>query len=133
MNNIFNYLEKKKGKPIPFLYKLLYNLLLNENDLIHNGNLNLFGTNITSLPDNLTINGDLNLYGTNISELPNNLTVNGWLYLTHTKITSLPNNLTINGWLYLTHTNISELPDEVIANSNDLIVIDNNNSIKKYK
>ena len=39
------------------------------------GNLYLRGTNITTLPDNLTVGGNLYLEGTNITSLPDNLTV----------------------------------------------------------
>ena len=37
--------------------------------------------------------GSLNLSGTKITSLPDNLTVGGSLYLISTKITSLPDNL----------------------------------------
>ena len=46
------------------------------------GNLDLCGTQITSLPDNLTIGGNLNLRGTQITSLPNNLTVGDKVYFT---------------------------------------------------
>jgi len=61
------------------------------------GNLDLNGTNITSLPDDLTVDGSLYLEGTNITSLPDNLTVGGSLYLKGTNITSLPSNLTVGG------------------------------------
>ena len=68
------------------------------------------GTNISSLPDNLTVGGYLGLYGTNISSLPDNLTVGGYLDLRETNISSLPANLTVGGDLDLRETNISSLP-----------------------
>jgi hypothetical protein len=46
-----------------------------------NGNVNLSGTNITSLPNNLTIGGDFDLSKTKLNELPDNLTVKGVLNL----------------------------------------------------
>ena len=52
------------------------------------GDLNLYGTGITSLPDNLTVGGRLDLYGTGITSLPDNLTVGGWLDLEGTGITN---------------------------------------------
>ena len=55
------------------------------------GNLDLSNTNITALPDNLTVGGWLCLSGTNITALPDNLTVGGWLDLSDTNITN-PNN-----------------------------------------
>ena len=50
------------------------------------GWLDLEGTNITALPDNLTVGGSLDLRGTNITALPDNLTVGGWLDLEGTNI-----------------------------------------------
>ena len=51
------------------------------------GNLYLRGTQITALPDNLTVGGWLDLSGTQITALPDNLTVGGSLYLRGTQIT----------------------------------------------
>ncbi len=52
-------------------------------------------------------NGSLNLRGTQISSLPDNLTVSGWLDLSNTQITALPSNLTVGGSLYLRGTQIT--------------------------
>ena len=75
------------------------------------GNLNLNHTQITSLPDGLTVRGDLDLEGTPITSLPDNLTVGGCLYLHKTKITSLPNNLAVEGNIFLDGTPITSLPN----------------------
>ena len=79
----------------------------------NNGNLDLSGTNITTLPDNLTVGGWLDLSGTKITALPDNLTVGGSLYLSGTNITTLPDNLTVGGALDLSVTNITTLPDNL--------------------
>ena len=50
------------------------------------GSLYLRGTQITSLPDGLTVGGYLDLSGTQITSLPDGLTVGGWLDLRGTKI-----------------------------------------------
>ena len=50
--------------------------------------------------------GWLDLSGTQITELPDNLTVGGWLDLRNTQITELPDNLTVGGWLDLRNTQI---------------------------
>ena len=55
--------------------------------------------------------GDLNLRGTQITSLPEGLTVGGSLYLSHTPITALPEGLTVGGWLYLRGTPITALPE----------------------
>ena len=62
-------LEKKDGK------------------LHYGGYLDLQGTGITSLPENLTVGGSLYLQGTGITSLPENLTVGGSLNLQGTGIT----------------------------------------------
>ena len=77
------------------------------------GWLDLSGTSITALPDNLTVGGNLYLRGTSITALPDNLTVGGCLDLSHTSITALPDNLTVGGWLDLSHTSITALPDNL--------------------
>ena len=71
------------------------------------GDLDLRGTGITALPDNLTVGGYLYLSGTGITALPDNLTVGGYLYLNGTGITALPDNLTVGGSLYLSGTGIT--------------------------
>lgn len=73
-----------------------------------NGDLYLSGTQITSLPDNLTVGGGLYLRNTQITALPDNLTVGGSLDLSETQITALPDNLTVGGWVYLSGTPITE-------------------------
>ena len=60
---------------------------LNELMEQNGGSLYLSGTQITSLPDNLTVGGWLDLSGTQITSLPDNLTVDGSLYLRGTQIT----------------------------------------------
>ncbi len=81
----------------------------------------LRGTQITSLPDNLTVGGYLDLEGTQITSLPDNLTVGGSLDLEGTQITSLPDNLTVGGDLYLEGTQITSLPDNLtVGGSLDL-------------
>ena len=77
------------------------------------GNLDLRGTPITALPDNLTVGGSLDLRGTLITALPDNLTVGGSLCLSGTPITALPNNLTVGRCLCLSGTLITALPDNL--------------------
>ena len=77
------------------------------------GDLYLSGTQITALPDNLTVHGALYLSGTAITALPDNLTVHRDLYLNGTPITALPDNLKVGGNLYLGGTQITALPDNL--------------------
>jgi hypothetical protein len=78
------------------------------------GSLDIWGTNITSLPDNLTVGESLDLGGTPITSLPDNLTVGGSLGLRDTPITSLPDNLTVGRSLFLEGTPITSLPDNLV-------------------
>ena len=78
-----------------------------------NGNLDLSNTQITSLPDNLTVEGWLDLSNTQITSLPDNLTIGGDLYLRNTPITSLPDNLSVGRNLNLSNTQITSLPDNL--------------------
>ena len=77
------------------------------------GSLDLSGTGITSLPDNLAVGGWLDLRGTGITSLPDNLAVGGTLDLRGTGITSLPDNLAVGSSLYLRGTGITSLPDNL--------------------
>ena len=52
--------------------------------------------------------GDLNLYNTPITSLPEGLRVGGYLNLSYTKITSLPEGLSVDGDLNLSYTPISK-------------------------
>ena len=89
-----------------------------EGDLNHKGSLDLSGTQITSLPDGLTVGGSLYLIGSSITSLPDNLTVGGYLNLIGTKITSLPDNLTVGGYLFLEGTPITSLPENLTVGGN---------------
>ena len=92
-----------------------------EGKLFYGGYLDLSGTQITSLPENLTVGGYLDLRGTQITSLPENLTVGGSLDLRGTQITSLPENLTIGGYLDLRGTQITSLPENLtVGGSLDL-------------
>ena len=57
-------------------------------------------------------NGDLDLRGTQITALPEGLTVGGWLDLSGTQITALPEGLTVGGGLYLRGTQITDKEKE---------------------
>ncbi|MGN0476269.1 MAG: hypothetical protein ACI4HM_02920 [Ruminococcus sp.] len=85
------------------------------------GNLILSNTNITNLPDNLTVGGWLDLSCTDIKRLPDNLTVGDYLDLSGTPIKSLPDNLTVGGCLSLCKTKIINLPNNLtVGGSLDL-------------
>jgi len=75
------------------------------------GDVDLSRTDVSSLPDDLTISGDLNLESTEIKALPENLTVKGNLNCSRTSITSIPDSLKVGGDLNLCRTSILFLPN----------------------
>ena len=90
------------------------NLVVEDGKPFYGDSLDLSGTSITALPDNLTVGDSLDLRGTSITALPNNLTVGGALDLRGTGITALPNNLTVGGALDLENcTGITALPNNL--------------------
>ena len=98
------------------------NLVIKDGKPFYGGYLDLRGTGITALPDNLTVGGYLDLENcTGITALPDNLTVGGYLDLRGTGITALPDNLTVGGYLCLRGTGITALPDNLtVGGSLDL-------------
>ena len=58
--------------------------------------------------DKVIINGDLNLVGTQIQSLPDNLHVEGYLNLIRTPIQSLPDNLDVKGTIYIYETPLND-------------------------
>ena len=79
INNIMNKEEIEKLLGVKIEIK--------EGKFYYGGSLDLRGTGITSLPENLTVGGSLDLRGTGITSLPENLTVGGSLDLEGTGIT----------------------------------------------
>ena len=67
--NFFRFLEDKKGKNIPFKYKLIHAPeTLNKEDLHIQGQLDLSDSSIQSLPEGLKVGGDLYIRNTTLSE-----------------------------------------------------------------
>ncbi len=80
------------------LEKVLHSKGVRNNKI--DGTLNLSGTPITSLPDNLIVGGNLDLTRTQITSLPDNLTVGEDLYLIGTQYldkNNLPSSLVVKG------------------------------------
>ena len=145
IENILNFLKEKEGYGIPerwfdFIKKLeLVKELETHPDgtqYRHEGYLNLDGTNITKLPNDLYVDGILDLRSCQyLTELPNNLHVTGDLLLADckelrglpdnlyfdgtldlrgcAKLKGLPDNLHVKGSLGLDDTNIAELPNNL--------------------
>jgi len=82
------------------------------------GNLNLSGTPVEKLPDNLKVGGNLYLINTPIKKLSDNLKVGSGLYLNNTSIKELPDNLQVGGGLGLSGTPVEKLPDNLKVGGN---------------
>jgi len=102
--NLFKFLEKEKGKPIPLEIKLEYGLPLTPEDINVGGSLDLENTSITSLPENLQIGATLFLKNTLITSLPKNLKIGGHLDIQETKISFLPPDLEVGKNIYIFDT-----------------------------
>ena len=111
LKRIFEFLEKEEGHKIPFLWKLFNNIPLTKEELIVKGDLNLEDSEITSLPEGLTIEGDFFFYHSPV-ELPKGLKVGGHLSLIGPNVTSLPKGLEVLGWLFITDTGLGIYSDE---------------------
>jgi hypothetical protein len=105
INNILNFLVTNEGKKLPekwFQFKLENNIPLTKEELKVGGNLDLYGSKIESLPEELYVAGTLVLSNCkNLTSLPKRLKVGGDLHLDYTKITSLPEGLYVGRNLYL--------------------------------
>jgi hypothetical protein len=77
------------------------------------GNLDLSGSPIKSLPQGLTVGKSLYLKSTNIKELPQDLKVGFDLDLSNTPIKSLPQGLKVGFSLRLSNTRIESLPQDL--------------------
>jgi len=103
--------EPGKWDPTRSVLKILGRLeSLPEDQRIVDGDLDLRGTPITSLPAGLKVSRDLDLRGTPITSLPAGLKVGRDLHLFRTSISSLPKGLKVGGNLDLRGTPITALP-----------------------
>lgn len=109
VQQFFKFLEKKKGKPFPLSYKIVYAPdTITEQDL-HVPFLNFYDNKkIKKLPDHLVVDGNVDLFNSSIEELPNYLTVGNDLYIDDTEIDNIPFNLIIKGQLYAERTPLSD-------------------------
>jgi len=86
IKNIFEFIERKDNRKTPFVWKLINNEPLTEDDLIINDNLDLSNRKITSLPEGLKVDGYLDLRKTKITSLPEGLQVGDNLHIYSTTL-----------------------------------------------
>jgi len=96
-----------------YLYDIKHHF---ENGILHvDERLDIRGTNITTLPENIIFHYGVDLEYSKIKTLPDDLIFESYLDIHDTKIEKLPNNLTIDGNLLLQGTDITELPSTLIV------------------
>jgi hypothetical protein len=111
LKNIFKFLEDEGEHKAPFMWKLENNIPFSKEELEVDGDLDLYGSKIKSLPEGLKVGGHLSLFHSkNIESLPEGLQVGRDLYLGFSQITSLPEGLNVGRNLYLDYTTIDALP-----------------------
>jgi len=76
-------------------------------------NLELYGTGLESLPDNLSVRGALTISYSKIKDLPNNLTVNGIFTANGSIIKELPENSKFKRSIFLSNSAIEKLPENL--------------------
>ncbi len=113
LKKIFTFLEEEENKDKPFMWKLMNNEPLTDEELFVEGDLDLTETDIESLPDGLNVEDILSLYGCkNIQSLPEGLKVGEDLDLGHSNITSLPRGLKVEGRLFIKNTPLTKYSTE---------------------
>lgn len=73
---------------------------LHENSLLDH-DLDLVDSDVTKLPNNMSVAGDVDLYATAITEIPYNLVIQGDLDIRKTNIKRLPDCLVVRGKIYI--------------------------------
>lgn len=104
INNKIKYIIK---------YQLDYNLLPRNKEgicIYDGGNLYCSSSELTSLPDNLTVNGSLICAHNLLTSLPDNLIVNGYLDCCFNELTSLSDNLIVDSDLKCSFNQLTKLP-----------------------
>ena len=90
IRNIIDFLEKKDNKKHKdrdtFIWKVKLGYPLTKEDLIVKGDLNLYKSDISSLPKNLKVEGNLNLSYAKIMHLPKGLKVGENLLIMNTNL-----------------------------------------------
>jgi len=111
LKNIINFLEKEENK-IPMdkgdlRWMIVFNEPISDEDLHIQGNLDLFGLKVESLPEGLYVGGDLDLENSKITSLPEGLYVGGDLNLKKChELKSLPKGLKVEGDVIITESNL---------------------------
>ena len=114
----------------------IYTIIVNDGLASYESYLDLEGTDITSLPDNLTVGGYLDLRNTGITSLPDNLTVGGHLYLEgtalHGKQFDIAKPGSLLSWRNGKYIKVDGMFTEVLKAKGNVYKVRNLNSAKAF-
>jgi len=102
LKNIFNFLEKEENKKsykfsnyikkINFIEKVESGIPFTKEELVFDGDLDLKGSTIKSLPEGLEVGYELKLSSTKITSLPEGLKVDGILFIYNSPLKKYTDN-----------------------------------------
>ena len=102
LKNIFNFLEKEENKKsykfsnyikkINFIEKVESGIPFTKEELVFDGDLDLKGSTIKSLPEGLEVRGLLDLRNSEITSLPEGLKVDGILFIYNSPLKKYTDN-----------------------------------------
>ena len=112
LKRIFEFLEKNDNRNAPFIWELLNNEPLTEDELVVKGNLDLQFKKITSLPEGLEVEGNLKLLNAKVTSLPEGLKVGRDLELSYSSVTSLPKGLKVYRDIYIHSSKLRDFSND---------------------
>lgn len=74
------------------------------------GNLDLSGTDITELPDHMTVQGYLDISETALARLPDHLSIQSFFNMQQSLVTALPESLSVGTDLWMAESEVVSLP-----------------------
>jgi hypothetical protein len=77
------------------------------------GSIDLKGSQVTRLPENMSVEGTLDLRYSDVTQLPEGLSVGGTLDLGYSQVARFPEDLSVGGNLYLYHSQVTQLPKDL--------------------
>jgi hypothetical protein len=90
--------------------------------------LYLRGSQVTNLPENLSVGWSLTLRGSHVTQLPKGLSVGGELDLEDSYVTQLPKGLSVGGSLWLANSQVTHLSEDLSVE--EFIFINKNQDIE---
>ena len=96
-----------------FLNRQLIPFNILENEIIVYATIDLDGTLIHKIPNNLHIKGSLKLNNSNVEKLPNKLFIEERLFLQNSRIEEIPNDIFVEKSIYMDSNLLKNIPDDL--------------------